>query len=208
MSAVLPGAAKNAAGDKTVLLFDAAISLLQEGLPVHEIKMSDIARRAGIGKGTIYDYFESKEQLIHKAKIYAIDCLTDEVARAVGTKDDFGSKVHEFIISLTGKAAENGILFQSIAKHDVPAMLMQECSPQDDYRGIIEKWLVIVNGLVRSALTDGIIMREPNVYKTHVAVLSLVVTSFMYCRNPARYEDVTQEDMIKTATENFGKMLG
>ena len=49
------------------LLYQAVIELLDEGMEVHQIKVSDITNRAGVGKGTAYEYFSSKEEMIAKA---------------------------------------------------------------------------------------------------------------------------------------------
>ena len=196
--------------DKTVKLYEAAISMLEEGSAPHEIKMSDIAKRAGIGKGTIYEYFQSKEQLFHKTRIYAINYLTDQVTDAINQKTDFRGKVKEFIIRLSSKVAENAILIQSVAKHDLPAMLTL-VSPDgydDDKMQIAEKWLKIAEMLVNSALEQGFIKETPCVYKQHIAITTLVFTSLMYCKNSSLYGDMQQEDMIDIVTDNLIKMFG
>ncbi|MFN3385331.1 MAG: TetR/AcrR family transcriptional regulator [Candidatus Thermochlorobacter sp.] len=47
---------------KRQLLLHAAIAVFsQKGF--HETKMQDIADEAGVGKGTLYEYFETKEDL-------------------------------------------------------------------------------------------------------------------------------------------------
>lgn len=44
-------------------LFEATLNLLKEGYAPHQLKISQIAQKAGIGKGTVYEYFESKQAL-------------------------------------------------------------------------------------------------------------------------------------------------
>ncbi len=58
---------KRALSEKELLLYQAVIELLDEGMGVHQIKVSDITNRAGVGKGTAYEYFSSKEEMIAKA---------------------------------------------------------------------------------------------------------------------------------------------
>lgn len=58
---------------KVKLLFTAVIELLNEGADVSNLKISDITQKAGIGKGTAYDYFESKEEVIGGGVLYYID---------------------------------------------------------------------------------------------------------------------------------------
>ena len=55
---------KRTLSEKELLLYQAVIELLDEGMEVHQIKVSDITNRAGVGKGTAYEYFSSKEEMI------------------------------------------------------------------------------------------------------------------------------------------------
>lgn len=49
---------------KVLALYQAVLELLDEGRDINSIKVSDITKQAGIGKGTAYEYFKSKEELI------------------------------------------------------------------------------------------------------------------------------------------------
>ncbi len=59
---------------KEIDLFEGIAKLLNEGRSIHELKVADIASAAGMGKGTAYEYFSSKEEIIHEAIRYRI-CL-------------------------------------------------------------------------------------------------------------------------------------
>lgn len=49
---------------KVTATYQAVIDLLMEGVDVGSLTVSEITGRAGIGKGTAYDYFSSKEEMI------------------------------------------------------------------------------------------------------------------------------------------------
>ncbi|MBN1776249.1 MAG: helix-turn-helix transcriptional regulator [Clostridiales bacterium] len=66
---------------KEIDLFDAIVKLLNEGRSIHELKVADIASAAGMGKGTAYEYFSSKEEIIRAAIRYRI-CLEFEAFSA------------------------------------------------------------------------------------------------------------------------------
>lgn len=61
--------------EKERQIIDATIELIaEEGF--HGAPMGEIARRAGVAAGTIYCYFESKDQLIHRAyEVVEQECL-------------------------------------------------------------------------------------------------------------------------------------
>ncbi len=53
-------------------LYNAVLELISQGVDVNTIKVSDITQKAGIGKGTAYDYFDTKEDIIICALIHAV----------------------------------------------------------------------------------------------------------------------------------------
>lgn len=79
--------------EKEEKMYEAVLVLLSEGKSTGDIKVSDITERAGIGKGTAYEYFKSKEELIAKAILYGIISTTREieerVERAKGTRERY-----------------------------------------------------------------------------------------------------------------------
>lgn len=47
--------------EKKAAVFRAVLKLLRQGRPLGDLKVSEIAEAAGIGKGTVYEYFPSRE---------------------------------------------------------------------------------------------------------------------------------------------------
>ena len=56
--------------EKVIKMFDAVCEMLSENADINNMKVADITNRAGIGKGTAYEYFASKEEIITKALLY------------------------------------------------------------------------------------------------------------------------------------------
>ena len=56
--------------EKVLLMYQAVSELLRDQNDIAKIKVADITSRAGIGKGTAYEYFSSKEDLIANALLH------------------------------------------------------------------------------------------------------------------------------------------
>ena len=56
-------------------------------------KMIDIATEAGIGKGTIYEYFSSKDEIFSNAYTYFIQGLEQEFTKAITETEDPADKI-------------------------------------------------------------------------------------------------------------------
>jgi AcrR family transcriptional regulator len=64
--------------DKELAILEAASRVFAQR-PFHEVLIDSIAADAGIGKGTIYRYFENKDDLYFAAILHVLDTLTAEL---------------------------------------------------------------------------------------------------------------------------------
>lgn len=78
---------------KVLALYRGVLELLDEGADVNSIKVSDITARAGIGKGTAYDYFKSREEIIAGALLYDVDQKIEEEKEELDRHEGFPQKV-------------------------------------------------------------------------------------------------------------------
>lgn len=70
--------------EKALLMYQAVGRLVGEGVALADLKVSDITQRAGIGKGTAYEYFESKEELLACAFIFSVSRMAERLSRELG----------------------------------------------------------------------------------------------------------------------------
>ena len=59
--------------EKVRLLYEAVLAMVTDGWDINRMKVSDITAQAGIGKGTAYEYFSSKEEIIANAVLYDVE---------------------------------------------------------------------------------------------------------------------------------------
>ena len=87
-------------GDKSEAILEAAVRVLaRRGFDA--TKIEEIAREAGIGKGTVYEYFESKEDLFERSVMHATWMYVGELRAAVASgrtleESLFGAMVTSF----------------------------------------------------------------------------------------------------------------
>ncbi len=55
---------------KEIAIYQAVVELLEEGSDLNNLTVAEITGKAGIGKGTAYEYFSDKEEMIAKAILY------------------------------------------------------------------------------------------------------------------------------------------
>lgn len=84
-------------GDKKDVIIDAAASIFaRDGYD--RARMEEISGQAGIGKGTIYEYFKSKRDLFQEVIKHAVDVYI-ALLKGIGTEGQpFKEKLRDFIM--------------------------------------------------------------------------------------------------------------
>ena len=83
--------------DKERKIYQSVMMLLQEGRDINTLTVSEITEKAGIGKGTAYGYFKSKEEMVENAVLYGIFQCISAVSEQVAGKTTFQEKFMEVL---------------------------------------------------------------------------------------------------------------
>lgn len=78
---------------KVLALYKAVLGLLDNGADINAMKVSDITRQAGIGKGTAYEYFKSKEEIIASALLYDVEQNVGQEMKELQHYQSFSEKI-------------------------------------------------------------------------------------------------------------------
>ena len=78
--------------EKVRLLYEAVLAMVTNGWDINRMKVSDITAQAGIGKGTAYEYFSSKEEIIANAVLYDVEMRLAHVLEITKGEGDFAGK--------------------------------------------------------------------------------------------------------------------
>lgn len=84
---------------KRELILEAA-SLLFSQKNYHEVMMEDVAQQISVAKGTLYNYFKSKEELYFSIMTLRMRKLVDSLNEKINTETSSISSLHSFIIHL------------------------------------------------------------------------------------------------------------
>ncbi|WP_425446206.1 TetR/AcrR family transcriptional regulator [Dethiothermospora halolimnae] len=63
-------------------ILDSALDVFSQN-GYYKSKIEDIAKEAGIGKGTVYEYFESKKNLFQELVIYTLDRYFEDIYKII-----------------------------------------------------------------------------------------------------------------------------
>lgn len=133
---------------KEAAILDAASRVFAQR-PFHEVLIDDIASDAGIGKGTIYRYFQTKDDLYFATSLYALDLLASALERALSPEDSAAAQLERIAREILGFFWERRHL-----------LTMMTRSERTDREAEILKRRESIVKLVQEAILAGVERRE------------------------------------------------
>jgi len=152
-------------GDKKTDIFNCGRELFySKGFK--DTNISDITKMLGIGVGTFYNYYTSKEKLFFEIYFKENDTLKKRIMESLDLKDDPVTLVKEFVTQNLNAMNSNLILKEWYNRDlDISSQLEQNYSEDnkknDDsvhifYSGLLRKWKN--EGKIRADIDDEIIL--------------------------------------------------
>ena len=168
--------------DKVRKMYQAVTELLAQKADMNTIKVSDITARAGIGKGTAYEYFSSRDEIIIMALLYDYGTKIDELEQLLKEVGGFRDRLL-FIFDWLHDHKEYHMTFVhmmrlSVGSVDIKESLKGKISP-DIYNGMMEYLLehmdaLLEQGYLEQAFTEGDPVRRRMAFAS--ALVQLVLT--------------------------------
>lgn len=131
--------------------------------------MEDIAGQAGIGKGTIYRYFNSKDDLYFSILDQAVEDLLTCLSLDLESKASPEQKLRKMMSEMTDLLLKNKNLFKLIAETDVRNMHKRHKSIHLQNKKIIDS----IAKVIEKGIKDGNFIREsPRLLAIQLAVMT------------------------------------
>ena len=157
---------RDAERNRQRILEAAAAAFAEDGLSV---TLDEIARRAGVGVGTIYRRFPDKEQLIDALFEARMNAIAEEAEAALQAEDAWAGLVRFFECAAAQHACDRG--FTQVALSGVHGL--------DRVGRARELMFPLVSKLVERAQADGSL--RPDVDATDLPLLQLMLGSLGDC---------------------------
>lgn len=100
--------------EKVQKMYEAISELVQEKKDVATLKVSDITSRAGIGKGTAYEYFSSKEEIIVHASLWLCVRQNKEMAKELEKLKGFRNKFFFLLEWMQTHKEQNDLILKAM----------------------------------------------------------------------------------------------
>ncbi len=192
--------------EKELKIYNGVALLLNSGKDFHDIKISDIAAIAGIGKGTVYEYFESKQEIVGKTLLFQLH-RSHLSAKAIIESDKpfkeiFFSLLDNTYYIFEGQASTFKKLVVEFCKNDKKNSDIELREQQKAFMAFIDNKLnFVIDGLIKAGIKQQVIKQNDDKEFMHFAVRA-AITTFVNSIN--RQEQQSQYNQLK---ENAYKLM-
>jgi len=184
--------------EKEICVFNGVMALSKEGKKIYNITVQDIAKAANVGKGTLYEYFSSKEEILLNTLVYFLG-LENQKAQKIAQQDiSFKDKVYK-LYDLILKSFEDG--FAAVSQFSSSDEMLDIPKLINDSKEYIEQVMTTRNQLImdilQSGVDEGVISMDfDRDYITMVIMANL--SCLNYCLHlPAGVSDICQIEQKK-----------
>lgn len=179
-------------------IYQAVLELFEEGADINNLTVAEITGRAGIGKGTAYEYFSGKEEMIAKAFFYNGEMFCRQLYEGVCKEQSLGDKVNYVLLAMERQMTKTNCVFRLIH-------MMADNSPVSGWiRELLKEkkdlGVVPAEAVIRKVLDDELDGRAmPSEDKMKYLMLSIYSKIFCYgmMLNDDKYQQEEQRAVIR-----------
>ncbi len=99
---------------KVKAIYQAVFELFVEGADLNSLTVSEITKKAGIGKGTAYEYFSDKEEMIGRAICYNVEVFCGKIYEASKKEKTLYDKVNLVLLAMERQVPDANCIFRLI----------------------------------------------------------------------------------------------
>lgn len=184
--------------DKVTAVYYAIEELIAEGVDLTSVRVSDIATRAGIGKGTTYEYFSSKEEMIVRAMVYLVTSMMNRVMNQMEKLPSFCEKFMLLLDEMEQKAKQRACIMKYMNMFQDMSLCRQMhdiLAEEDEAKKAMP--MRIIEYLLDEGKKEGIISTKYSKTYMEMAVFSRVISFMMFVDDDLLERDCSTETMKK-----------
>ena len=141
--------------------------------PYHKVRLEDVASAAGVGKGTVYIYFKSKEDLYYSLVYDGFAAMVDRARTQIAANHVAAiGKLEMIVRGLVDFSMQNPQIFEVMRVAGLPSTQPEWNKKRIELAGLIEQ--VIRSGMQTGEMADA----EPQL--TSLFIPSLIRAAMLY----------------------------
>lgn len=190
---------------KVIAMYDAVKTLMGQGKNAFDLRVSMITEQAGIGKGTAYEYFDTKEELIACALACQVQTMFGAMQEELSKRETFREQMaylleleechHQekeylmrFLHILTDNTETSCLVLQKLHDYEVAYM-----SGTTNTKGMKNPIGIVIENIIRQGRERGELRtNQPIEYQVYSLSAKLLAYMIYRCENSNSQVDIEE----------------
>lgn len=193
---------------RKLALYNAVFALIEEKKDLEKIKMVEIAEKAAMGKGTIYEYFPSKEKLFLETIKYFANQDLSRLQASLCLEDGFKNGYFKLIHCLSQQMNRNLVFFKNLIINNSFYFLEQQ--QQQDLDDFIQEVQRSYHELFQKLIAQGIKekkIKKPSKFELTLAIYNTFMCLFLSKAGVETFAEMTIEEVKAETYQLMIKIL-
>ncbi|SCH26910.1 transcriptional repressor BetI [uncultured Ruminococcus sp.] len=156
--------------EKEIALYEAVNALLRRGEVISDLRVADIAQQAGIGKGTVYEYVSSKEELIAKAFLYHLGQELEQLRAGLASEKGFKEQCQAVFGCIYRDFSSGMNMLQLFLASNLSQQLLQTMERhRDSFDAAVDELFALLDQMLDQGVKEGVLEAgHPSQYRQFV----------------------------------------
>lgn len=142
--------------DKQIQVFTGVLALARQGVDMGSLRVQQIADAAGLGKGTLYEYFSSKEEILAGTVHWSLNQILNRLDRVLAGPGGFEAHMDGMLRVLWDTLLGDATMYHSLSsgmKGKQPAC----CQFTEAQKDLLERLQTLEQALIAQGRAEGLI---------------------------------------------------
>ena len=189
---------------KEKAIYQAVLALFEEGADLNSLTVSEITKRAGIGKGTAYEYFSDKEEMIAKALFYNTDIFCKHLYEGMTEKENLYAKIDFLLLTMEEQIGNTNCIFRLmlLADNSMLSKRMRELMEEKKLSGEMPV-MDIIEKILENEFQDGRIPSGERMEYLVISIFSKLLCFALWLEKGAQRKPEDRAAMRKLIAEGI-----
>ena len=166
---------KNNYSQKEINISGGVLKLTRAGEDVYQLTAQQIATAAGVGKATIYDYFSSKEEIVHGALMYSLQMQKQRFREEMEKTVDFRQRMEIIYHGIMDRVQDTGSVFQLLLQ--ATDKEKKTCNLNPDIISEVTEFMKILFSVLAKGYNQGVLGTDVYSKENEAYVLMAIVSN-------------------------------
>lgn len=189
-------------------IFKAIISHINRAGLLKNLTIAEIAQMAEVGKGTVYEYFTSKDEIICETIIYILDSIMSQILIEITPNIEFQSILIKHIEAMFKVSQQYSNIDMILMTDGISSTLETEHKQKlmNKVKTIKRQYTNYLKNIISLGVGEGIIKEYPEEYIIYI-VGNIIMSSISYYYHELPLEKRNEEEQINKIYQTIIKLL-